>query len=179
MDWINNIVSYFQKDPLRILILLVGSGGIGYWISLYRNRIRLQVRIIDLGLFKTSHRNDACIRFEAENLGNTPTSLKATVLVKGFIPRIMTKHDNVKRSYEYVIQSADRSLPPHISKTFDAICTIDDDERPFLWYMIYSFYPTRGMSNRIHIRSADGKVLSFIQHTTELVRFRLSGKVPI
>ncbi|MBI5212703.1 MAG: hypothetical protein HY957_04945 [Nitrospirae bacterium] len=178
MDWINDIVSYFQKDPLRILALLGGSGGIGYWISLYRNRIRLQVRIIDLGLFNRQSEH-ACIRLEVENLGNTPTSLKPIVSLKGFIPRVMTKYDNVKRFYKYTIQSPDRSLSPHVPKTFNAICRVDDDERPFLWYMTYVFKPTRGRECRIYVQSADGKILTRVKYFIEMIRFRISGKVPI
>lgn len=179
---LENIVNYFLSDPLKILTWVGGSGGIVYWINLYRNRIRLQVKLFDLGLYGgVTTGKHACIRFEIENIGNTQTSLNSSVSLSGFIPLIMTKRPNgsIRRRYYYEIQSTDRSLPPLVPKTFEATCIIDADERPFLCYMTYVFTPTRGRSCRIRIQSGAGSLLPYCRFIIGLLKFRLFGKLPV
>jgi hypothetical protein len=47
----NTIIEYFTADPLRLLYFLGGTGGIWYWIGQWRDRIRLNVRLIKEGSF--------------------------------------------------------------------------------------------------------------------------------
>jgi hypothetical protein len=170
MDVIENILEYFAKDPLRLLTLLGGSGGIAYWISLYKNRSRLRVRILKEILLETpDHQNG--LEFEAESFGSMPTSLEPTIILTGYTPKRRL------RSLAYHVESQDRSLSPHVPKLFKATIKADD-VLPFLWYKTYLFRPTRGRARRIRIQSANGLALSQSRFLFERLAFCLFGKLP-
>src|SRR3990172_71858 len=126
MDIIDKTLDYFAKDPLRVLTLLGGSGGLAYWLSLYKNRARLRIRILKEQFLANSDQLQ-CIEFEAESLGAMPTSLDPRIVLTGYTPK------RELRTFEYRIESQDRSLPPHVPKLLKAT-TKDDHVLPFLWY---------------------------------------------
>ena len=166
---------------MRILALIGGSGGLVYWLDRYKNRTRLRVRLLDLGLNPHYGESQARIRFEAENFGTAPMSLEPTVYLKGIIPKVMRRTPGKKlkiSSYSYEIRSPDRSLPPHVPKTFEAYSEADD-MRPFLWFMTYIFTPTRGNLRKIRIRSADNFQLSYGKYIWELGAYVVANKLNI
>jgi hypothetical protein len=81
-------------------------------------------------------------------------------------------------SYSYEIRSPDRSLPPHVPKTFEAYSEAND-LRPFLWFMTYTFKPTRGKLKKIRIRSADKFQLSYARYIWELAAYAVANKMYI
>ncbi len=172
---------YFLDDPMRILALIGGSGGLVYWYDRYKNRTRLRVRLLDLGLYPKHGNTESCIRFEAENFGTVPISLEPIVYLSGIIPQVMRREPEKKLkrcAYSYEIRSSDRSLPPHVPKTFEAYCTADDMQ-PFLWFMTYTFKPTRGKVKKIRIRSADNFQLCFARYIWELAAYFVADKLKI
>ena len=175
------LIDYFTDDPMRVLALIGGSGGLVYWLDRYKNRARLRVRLLDLGLSPHYGENEARIRFEAENFGTVPMSLKPIVYLKGIIPKVMRRTPEKKlkiSSYSYEIRASDRSLPPHVPKTFEAYSEADD-MRPFLWFMTYTFTPTRGKSRKVRIRSSDNFRLSYGRYIWELAAYAVANKLNI
>jgi len=73
-------------------VKLVGSfGGLVYLVtlfSLWRNRVRVKVRVI------SHHEKEdltSILRFEAENIGSSPTSIEPGITFSGFLPRPLAK----------------------------------------------------------------------------------------
>ena len=78
------ILSYLAADPLRILYILGGSGGIVYWISLWHGRVRVTANISDVNWTDVDSTMSQLILFiEVENLGDKPTSVKPTISLTG------------------------------------------------------------------------------------------------
>lgn len=173
MDILSKLLDYFLQDPLRILTLLGGSGGLMYWVHLFLNRTRLGVTLTQEDFYSESGRGQPKLLFEAINLGTGPTSLESSVGLAGFSPK------GKRFRCFFLVDSQDRSLPPHSPKSFRATspCTTRDALPP-LWYKTYTFTPTRGGLKRLRIRSADLVVLSRWKFVIELALFRLFGKVP-
>lgn len=182
------IIYYFLDDPLRILYLIGGSGGIFFWVDRYLNRITLRVELIDFGLsqYKPARvLNRFKIRFEVENLGTKPTSLEKTIKLKGFIPIDHQKkaepRSRLRRYfYNYEIEpSSDRHLPPRKPKMFEAFSDriVPNDPREFLRLMTYEFKPTRGKTHRIRFNSSHDKdTLSCVRYIYRLIRYAFTGK---
>lgn len=40
------LINYFTGDPLRILYIIGGSGGVWFWINEWRFRTRLKIRML-------------------------------------------------------------------------------------------------------------------------------------
>jgi hypothetical protein len=80
-----DLINYFIDDPLRILTIIGGSGGLIYWYDRCQNRSRLKIRLKTFGLVKSSSDNKKHITFEAENYGTNPMSLEPCVLLKGIV----------------------------------------------------------------------------------------------
>lgn len=70
------VIDYFASDPLKAFYLIGGSGGIWFWITQWRNRVRIRVKLIERVMDRNASPNMRVeLVFEAENLGATPTSL--------------------------------------------------------------------------------------------------------
>jgi len=89
------IVDYFKEDPIRILTIIGGSGGVLYCYDRFRNRLRIKIRIVKTNKHLINNKPYS-ISFEAENLGNTPTSLEPDIVLNGYIPPIVKKIKNYK-----------------------------------------------------------------------------------
>ena len=181
MNYLIDIFKYFTGDPLRILSLIGGTGGLVYWYDRYKNRSRLRVMLLDLGLMPRAGKQQAYIRFEAENFGTIPISIEPYVLLKGFIPLAVQKksgHKLKRSSYVYEIDSNERNLPPHVPKIFEAFDNVGE-MRPFLWFMTYTFTPTRGKAQKLRIRSAENFQLSYARYIYELLSYALFNKLTL
>ena len=138
---------YLSEDPLRILTIVGGAGGLVYWFDRWRYRTRVQVR--DIGTSTSQNRKHSLLSFEAENLGKLPTSIRSDVLVTG----CGTKKERFK--YTFCISSGDRNLPPNEPKQFSA-------QRPMtfeivgLWYRKHVFRLTRGRKICVRFRNVKG-----------------------
>ncbi|HXR36463.1 MAG TPA: hypothetical protein VN754_10965 [Candidatus Binataceae bacterium] len=161
------------------------SAGFWFAVKTYRNRARVAVEILEEDFY--SNRAPR-ITFEAENRGLTPTSVKSTVVMTGFLPRppngwlpFLTLR---KHHLRFIIDSVDRLLAPHTPLRMTAV---DDsqgaltyaDRLGFLWFKTYTFTFTRGRKRKIRIRSAELRKLSFPRYVWERWRCVLTGRVTV
>lgn len=161
---------------LRILTVFGGSTGIFYLHDRFVNRLRLKIRIFDLGIF-TKKNAPAYMKFEVENLGLVPISLESTIIVKGYylknkFSRFRGKYKIMR--YTYSIIDIDKYLPPRKPRVFTAECDTGSISQS-LWFIIYTFTPTIGWKCRVRIRSALGTRLSYLKYDYELFLSRWFG----
>lgn len=175
MEFLIDLISYFTNDPMRILALVGGSGGLFYWLDRYQNRMRIKIKLIDLGLFQKQGESQSTLIFEAENLGTKPTSLGQQIVLYGFIPKVV-QHKPAKKinrkKYVFKIESAERTLQPNVPKIITAKANVDK-MTPFLWFMTYVISPTRGKTCKIRVRSAEKTVINIFQYVIELAAYIL------
>ncbi len=152
----------------RVVGVLGGSGGLMYWIDRFRNRSRLRVRLLR-EQFPCNVGGPALVKFEVENIGRDPMSLKETVLLSALTPQ------RKSRWFSFTIGQSDRSLPVHSPKTIEAFAP-DDDVLPFLWYKHYSLVPTRGRSTHVFSQCAGNLRMSIFGYVFGRIVFRLTGK---
>ena len=165
MPFFRSLLSWFAEDPIRLLTVTGGAGGVAYWVDRFRNRSRLQVRI----LREETGSEKPLLRFEAQNLGVSPMSLEPVIALIGYTP---LKRE--RRIYHFALdQALDRSLPPHTPKTFEAKAPPDaEGALGFLWYRQYTFAATRGRGSRVCLRYVEGPRLSGWRFRTEFALFR-------
>ena len=169
---VDTIINYFAQDPLKILYLFGGSGGLMYWWGLYRNRPRLSVRLLNEEFdVAESPFLRITTRFEVENVGTEKTSLEPEVLFTGYTVKRM------RRQFAQEIVEEDRSLPPFSPKTITLVVK-EEANYPFLWFRTYAFRLTRGASKRLRVRSEDRVRLSYLQFLYELGMFRVFNRLP-
>lgn len=158
----NSVRQYFLDDPLRLLYLLGGGGGIVYWLSLYRGRRRISVRLISETInLAGSPYLQITSTFEIENLGNETTSLIPRVRFSGYTHHLEKKVEN------FTLASEQRKLEPFSPEKF-TITLKGEAEYPFLYYRTYQFSLSRGLARRIRIRKEDQTTLGAIRFYLEL-----------
>lgn len=168
MTWAN--IENILKGLLIILTVLGGTGGIAYWIGLYKNRMRVKIRDFGYKPF-TSQGKLSTIEFEVENLGLQPSSLESDITASSFYAKTLNKKDKLKwrrRSFQYKILDSDRTLQINTPKVFTAQAPSPPDI-PFEWYLTFKIKLTRGRSKKIRIRSATGTKLNLIRFYLELI----------
>jgi hypothetical protein len=167
---IKKIGRYFYDDPSRILFWLGGSGGLAYWITLYRSRPRLRVEIKKEALDLDSS-GKLNMSFEAENLGSAPNSLSTKV----FLSALTTRREPYELIFEIIDE--DRSLPPYKPRIFSANAMASDDFA-FLWFRKYSFKGSCGRRTFVYILSAQGEVIGGVAHYIRSLIFKYFGILP-
>ena len=167
---LNTIVNYFAQDPLKILYMLGGAGGIHYWINQWRDRRRISVRWIK-EIYSPTHALDCNVTLlvEITNLGSAPTSLGPKVTVVGLTP------EKKRQCCALEVTEDTRVLPPHEPTTFHAIGSCEATFL-FLWYKTYVFSLSRGRTARVRVRNAKARILPLPQFVLERFLFRL-GRV--
>lgn len=164
---IMSFINYFTEDPLKLLTLIGGSGGVLYWVNLIKNRIRVKIRVKEIKPYSFDGKAPS-ITFEAENLGGTPTSIEPYIVLKGYIPPIMKKEKTSrfkKTCYSYEIDSLrERHLPPRDPKKIFAQCNSVDDEFKFLKLCIYNFKLTLGGARKIRTKSIGGPEVNILKY---------------
>lgn len=165
---LSKIVDFFSEDPLRLLYVIGGSGGIMYWWDRLTKRPKLAVRIN----MEETIADRIRLNFEVENRSHLATSLEQEILFRGYNPKIRT---NVKTIF--VIDAKDRNLSPYAPKEFEAWAE-DLPEYYFLWFKTYIFRPTKGRKLKIRVRSAHLDQISFLRFYYELILLHFLQKVP-
>lgn len=158
MAW-KKIAEYFLEDPLRLLTLVGGSGGLLFWYDRYKNRTRLSIKIINLGLNQPSDSNKASMKFEVENLGTLPNSLRPSLYLSGITPKWVPNSTGKRYTFEYKLNETDRNLPPNSPVIFEAYSTWDKKMK-FMWFIKIKFKATRGRGKTMFIRSFSNEELS-------------------
>jgi hypothetical protein len=155
-----------------------------YIANLYRNRARVSVRLLQEE--RPYSARSPGIKFEAENLGRTITSIEPIVRFRGFLPR--PKGERPAKGFKLVPyriefeidESAQRTLPPSTPITFTAVNRLSagrelKDRLGFMFFKTYTFAFTRGGKVNVRIRSADHVVLSWKRYVFERFDFALRG----
>jgi hypothetical protein len=154
-------------------IKLVGSfGGLVYLVTLFnmwRNRVRVNVRV--LSHHEISGDLRSILRFEAENIGSSPTSIEPRIKFSGFLPRPLARTSYRRRmprfSFELFIDGTNRTLQPHVPVQFEARSqnrTYVLDRLGFMFFKTYTFSFTRGRKSNVRIYSAEGDRINFFQY---------------
>jgi hypothetical protein len=163
----NRILEYFINDPLRILYLLGGTGGIWFWFGQWRDRVRVRIKIID----ETRYVSDGmqyvpCVTCEIENIGGRPTSMLEVVTLTGYTPKKRYK------VYQGKLQESDRKLSPHEPKILH-VDFPDDVDYEGLLFRAYKFRLTRGSSKCLCYWSASLKQMNHFYFIYQKTIFRL------
>lgn len=167
---LDQILSYITEDPLRVLYLFGGSGGLWFWVTLWRDRIRMRVVVKNETFDLVAEPNlRVTAEYEIENISSNVTSLSPTVLVTGY-----TQDKKALRS-SFQVEGLDRELPPFKPKLFHAEFELPATY-PFILFRTYTFTPTRGAKSRILVWSASLKKMSRARFFYELSLFKLFGK---
>lgn len=169
---IETVVSYFGADPLRLLYFIGGSGGIWYWVTLWRNRVRIEVRLIERIMdTHASAEVKLDLEFEAENLGATSTSLSPEATFSAYT--------NKREKYHipFQIKDVDRVLVPFTPKRFKQRIIVPASY-VFSWYQVISFRATRGSTKPIFLLNTSNKRITRLQYVIGLILFRVFGRVP-
>lgn len=169
----NDLFNYFISDPLRIIYLIGGSGGVLFYWDRWKNRIRLRVELLK-ELFSD---NKYVVSFEVENLGSKVTSLEKDIFLTGLNPKMKAK------KIEFEIASKERTLTPHVPTVIEAIAKEDSiindpdyaEDISFYFFRQYKIKLTKGKTKKIRFRIFKHR-LGFIPYCIEKVFFRLTGK---
>lgn len=163
----DHIFEYFTNDPLRVLYLLGGSGGIWFWIGQWRDRVRVQIKIVDENRYVSDDmKYIPCATCEIENIGGRLTSIMEGVTLTGYTPK--------KRYKEYrgTLQESDRKLSPHEPKILH-VDFPDDVDYECLLFRAYKFRLTRGNSKCLRFWSASLKQMNHFNFLYQKALFRL------
>jgi len=166
-----DILKYFFDDPMRVLYVFGGTGGIWFWISLWRERVRVRIRIVKDGPYVSMEEMNekACAELEIENIGGRTTSLKPEVTLVGYTPKFK------KKVFKGIVEEGSRELPVHNPKIFkvdfpDGLAYVSS------LFRTYKIEFTRGKSKKIRVWSAGLKQIGIIRYFYELFKFRVFHK---
>ena len=109
------IVEYFSKDPLKILYLFGGAGGMWFWVEKWNNRIRFELLELSETYNSIDHKCDISIQIQCRNLSNVKTSLQPNIKVSGYFGASSI----TKISALITLNGSELSLEPHEVKSFD------------------------------------------------------------
>jgi hypothetical protein len=142
------VITYFANDPMKLLYLLGGSGGVSYWYEKWSSKIKIKVKIKNQEYSPT----DTSIKFEfdAVNLGEKSTSLSDELSI--------TFYDNNGKIHtqEIPISGNDLLLPPHTTKSFIAKGAVSPTLL-FSGMRKYVFKPNKGKPFKIFTTEVDLK----------------------
>lgn len=111
------LLAYFAQDPLRVLYLLGGAGGLVFWWDRWRQRPRLRLRVQDHGVLEQS----PGLVLSVENLGAAPTSLEPAVTAWWFWWNSEDRwRPLVSRRRLYRLTDPDLRLPVHERRALQA-----------------------------------------------------------
>lgn len=167
------IIEYFAKDPLKILYLIGGTGGLWFWILQWRGRIRVKIRSISHTFDTAADPNIKVeLRFEIENLGDSPTSIEPDIKVTGY--------DQHRRQWSDVLALGTpvRKLEPHTPEGCLAVGNVGADY-VFWIYRTYRFRLTKGRNRVVRFRTQPrNDQISLLRYIFEVALFRVFGWLP-
>jgi hypothetical protein len=154
-----------------------------YLANLYRNRVRVRVRILAERFYNPD--KPPAVEFEVENVGLTATSIEPIVPFKGFLPRPTGKKEQDAKfrlePYELVFQfdGTNRTLEPFKPVRFEAkndrVSREISAKLGFMFFKIYTFCFTRGGCRRAYILSAGSVPLSWSRYWSKRLDFKIRG----
>ena len=161
----------FQSLSITLLPILQnlwlwvgGSGGLLVLWDKYKYRTRVRIDIID----ECDNKGKNVIEFEAENLGQKPTSMKRYIYLKGVTPKKQIR--NIKLEI-----NTSRALAPLEPKRILAKCTCQSDFS-FLLLRSYKFSIVRGGVRNVYKRDiSKNSETSLVKYTYELLYLKFFG----
>lgn len=168
LSWLQAAVAYFADEPLRLLTVIGGSGGLAYWWDRIRNRPRVRLRILVLTPYS--------FEFEAENTSLTPNSLIEAVKLTGYT----VLRD--RRVWKFELDAVDRGLPPMQSQRFTAKPARGQalsEDLHHLLFLTVAVRPTRGRMQRLRFRSHRLEALGHAAFLLQFLTFYIVGQVRI
>ncbi len=138
------VLEYFYKDPLKLLYLIGGAGGIWFWVEKWLNRIRLDIELVSEEYNPIDNFCDVKLKVRIRNIGKTTTSLKRMIEVTYY--RGMGHREKVIEKVQ--ILGNNLSLPPHEIKEYEAKSRLKPSYT-FGMYKKYKFVPTVGFSSEL------------------------------
>lgn len=168
---VSSVINYFLNDPMKILYLLGGSGGLHYWINQWRSRARLSVKILSERYSSGSEPFNVQISIECINLGSLVTALNSEVEVKALSP------EKNKRIFTLNVTESERKLAPHEPKILNLTGELGA-VYPFTWYRRFRFTATRGRPLNIYTLNASNRKISFVGYVLGKLKLILFNKVP-
>src|SRR6266851_4307241 len=128
---------------------LGSTGGLVYLANIFRNRVRVRVRLLAEDFYSDS---PPSVKFEAENIGMTPTSIEPIVHFRGYLPRPQGEKQKFKTRmelYELVLHldGHQRSLEPFKPLPFEVknekVSRNVSAKLGFMFFKTYTFSFTR------------------------------------
>lgn len=166
----DTIINYFLTDPLKILYLLGGAGGIHFWLSKWFDRIRIKIRILKSDSLITEGLDEhSSFKCEIENIGVRVTSLDPVVKLTGYAKGEFKEYDGL-------IFENDRNLPPHKAKQLTVDFPVKYEEYLFLVFQTYNFRLTRGFSKSLHVWSASNRIVGKLCFYYNVFLYRILKK---
>ncbi|MFT7686730.1 MAG: hypothetical protein ACI9FB_002076 [Candidatus Azotimanducaceae bacterium] len=166
------IIAYFSADPLNLLYIVGGSGGLWFWVKEWRSRTRVRISFLSETFDSVGDQNlNVKIELEITNLGESITSVEQSVKVKALTP----ERKNV--TYEFKVETQDRSLKPHIPKQI-ALSAVCNQGYHFTWYRSYSIKLSRGRNGKFRTRNIKNSILNPVEYIVGNFCFRIFKWVP-
>ena len=165
---VDAVITYFAADPLKLLYVLGGTGGLWFWVEKWLDRRRLRVRLLAHSFDIVPAGLRVTVQFEVENIGKSPTSLEPFVQCVGYSP------ERKRKTATLAITDNDRLLPPHATRRMTVEGTTDET---YPWWLFKSFRlcPTRGSDRIAYSRNAPIKSIGWFRYDLELTLFRWFG----
>lgn len=159
----------YAKTIVSIVAVLAPTGALWRWRSIYKSRMHAKVR--DFGPAALQHN---FVQFKIENLGTATTSLNHLFTMCGYSP------EKLKFRYTFTIQGNERTLQPHIEKSFMAAHDTPKQRNIlFLWYTEWKITLTQGQTITLRFRNADFKPIGFLRFRWELMLFRIFDQISV
>ena len=153
MTTLETITAYFKADPLKVLYLLGGAGGVWFWIKEWRARVRIRAES------KSDSALEGVLTMSVEfiNLGTEPTSVSANAYVTA-----MT-HDGKKTIQIPLTAVGDRQIQPHAPKTIEFTGQCSEQEYLFSWYRVCRFTFSRGFNTKVCSLNAERQKITYVR----------------
>lgn len=155
-------------ELLDWLTVIGGSGGLVYWWDRWRDRPRINVRVVR----ESSDDGYAEVTLEVENQSGEMNSLQPGFSFDGLSP---TKK---WEQYQFAWDSGeDRALPPFEPRTLTARARDPMSKFGFLWLRRYHIPATRGRTKVKRLRWVEGPRIGFLRYWVERVLFKSFGQL--
>jgi hypothetical protein len=110
-ELIYKVIDYFFNDPLKILYLIGGTGGIYFWYEKWTSRVRLHTVLVKQ-TYDPDNNFGAELKFKCTNVGSKITSLDGVVTV------VSLTRDGLPLKVSMQIMGNDLALKPHEAREF-------------------------------------------------------------
>ena len=163
------VLAYFANDPMKVLYLLGGSGGVFYWYEKWASKIKIKARLIKQ-IYSPADMS-ATFEFNAINLGEKATSLSDELLII-FYDIYGTRHNQ-----KIPVIGNDLLLPPHTTKSYSAKGPVS----PTLYFSgtrKFIFKPNKGKASKIYTTSTPlESQTNYIKWLTSKTKLKITAKV--